>query len=78
MKLTSEELKRMIREEMGGVDMKLEEIEKNVERAFRTVAKNAILANCGKDKIPQDLDSSAAVPLMTQILMKQIKEILNN
>ena len=78
MKLTSEELKRMIREEMGDVDMKLENIKEKVERAFRTVAKNAIMANCGSGNIPEDLDSSAAISQMSQILMQQIKEILNN
>ncbi len=76
MKLTSKKLKELIREELGGIDMKSQELEKTIRISMKILAKTAAQIAVSDGRMPDNDEVMDLISMPVEVLMRDIMEIL--
>ncbi len=76
MKLTSKKLKELIREELGDVDMKTQELEKTISISMKILAKTAARIAVNDGRMPDNDEVMDLISMPVEVLLRDIMEIL--
>ncbi len=76
MKLTSKKLKELIREELGDIDMKSQELEKTIRISMKILAKTAAQIAVSDGRIPDNDEVMDLISMPVEVLLRDIMEIL--
>ena len=76
MKLTSKKLKELIREELGDIDMKTQELEKTISISMKILAKTAARIAVNDGRMPDNDEVMDLISMPVEVLLRDIMEIL--
>ncbi len=76
MKLTSKKLKELIREELGDIDMKTQELEKTISISMKILAKTAAQIAVSDGRMPDNDEVMDLISMPVEVLLRDIMEIL--